>query len=144
MFNLLAWAVGNNCRILSGIGLVALLLAFPAFITFLVAMIIKLSYHFSIFGRLIGKKDPVATLATLILLSYTKLLQTIITAFSSATLGYPDGSKKSVWLPDATVWYLTSKHAALFTTPFLFFWLVLPILYYFSHGNGFITVQENK
>ena len=94
-------------------------LAFPVFIFFLVSMIIKLSYYFSFFGRLIGKKDPVATLATLILLSYTKLLQTIIAAFSSAYLSYPDGSTRNVWLPDATVGYFTSKHAVLFVTAVL-------------------------
>ena len=89
-------------------------LAFPLYIILLVIVIIKLSYHCDAFGRLIGRRDPVATLATLVLLSYAKLLQTIITAFSSATLDYPDGSKKYVWLPDATVEYLTGKHAALF------------------------------
>ena len=94
-------------------------LAFPAYIIFLVAVIIRLCHHFDGFGRLIGRKDPVATLATLILLSYTKLLQTIITAFSSATLNYPDNTKKSVWLPDATVGYLTSKHVALFIVAIL-------------------------
>ena len=94
-------------------------LAFPAYIIILVAMIIVLSYYFSAFGRLVGKKDPVATLATLILLSYTKLLQTIITAFSSATLVYPDGSKKTLWLPDATIEYFTSKHAVMFFTAIL-------------------------
>ena len=94
-------------------------IAFPAYIIFLVAMIIKLSHYFGAFGRLIGKKDPVATLATLILLSYAKLLQTIITTFSTATLKYPDGSKISVWLPDATVRYLTDKHAILFITSIL-------------------------
>ena len=89
-------------------------LAFPLYIIFLVIVIIKLSYHCDAFGRLIGRRDPVAMLATLVLLSYTKLLQTIITAFSSAILVYPDSSKKYVWLPDATVEYLTGKHAALF------------------------------
>ena len=89
-------------------------LAFPAYIFLLVAVIIRLCHHFDAFSHLIGRRDPVATLATLILLSYTKLLQTIISAFMSATLNYPDGSKKSVWLPDATVGYLTSKHAVLF------------------------------
>ena len=89
-------------------------LAFPLYIILLVIVIIKLSYHCDVFGRLIGRRDPVAMLATLVLLSYAKLLQTIITAFSSATLDYPDGSKKYVWLPDATVEYLTGKHAALF------------------------------
>ena len=89
-------------------------LAFPLYIILLVIVIIKLSYHCDAFGHLIGRRDPVATLATLVLLSYAKLLQTIITAFSSATLDYPDGSKKYVWLPDATVEYLTGKHAVLF------------------------------
>ena len=94
-------------------------LAFLAYIIILVAVIIQLSYYFSAFGRFLGKKDPVATLATLILLSYAKLLQTIITAFSSATLVFPDGSKKTLWLPDATIEYFTSKHAGLFFTAIL-------------------------
>ena len=89
-------------------------LAFPTYIIILVIVIIQLSYYFNAFGRFIGKKDPVATLATLILLSYTKLLQIIITAFSFATLDYPDGSKKTLWLPDATIEYFSSKHSALF------------------------------
>ena len=82
-------------------------------------MIIKLSYHCDAFGRLIGRSNPVATLATLVLLSYTKLLQTIITTFSSATLNYPDGSKTRVWLPDATIVYFSSKHAVLFLVAIL-------------------------
>ena len=102
-------------------------LAFPAYIIVLVVVIIQLSYYFNAFGRLVGKKDPVATLATLILLSYTKLLQTIITAFSSATLIYPDGSKKSLWLPDATIESFTSKHAVLFFTVILI--LILGFMY---------------
>ena len=89
-------------------------LAFPAYIIILVVVIIQLSNYINAFGYLVGKKDPMATLATLILLSYTKFLQTIITAFSSATLAYPDGSKKSLWLADATIEYVTSKHALLF------------------------------
>ena len=104
-------------------------LAFPAYIILLVALIIKLSYQFTCFGNLIGKKDPVATLATLILLSYTKLLQTIITSFSSATLTYPDGSKKTTWLADATVGYFTTKHAMLFCTSILI--LLLGLAYTF-------------
>ena len=104
-------------------------LAFPAYIIILVALIIKLSYHYTFFGRLIGKKDPVATLATLILLSYTKLLQTIITSFSSATLSYPDGSRNVIWLPDTTVGYFTAKHAVLFCTAILI--LLLGLVYTF-------------
>ena len=89
-------------------------LAFPLYIIILVAVITRLSNFSDTFGHLIGKKDPVATLATLVLLSYTKFLQTIITAFSNAILVYPNGSEKYVWLPDATLEYFTSKHAILF------------------------------
>ena len=102
-------------------------LAFPAYIIILVVVIIKLSYYFTAFGRILGKKDPVATLATLILLSYTKFIQITLTAFSSAILVYPDGSKKTLWLPDATLEYGTNKHSVLFFMAILI--LVLGFIY---------------
>ena len=89
-------------------------LAFPAYVIFLVAMIIFISERSTRFGRLIGKKNPVATLVTLILLSYAKLLHTVIAALSFAILDYPDGSRETVWLPDASVKYLSGKHIPLF------------------------------
>ena len=94
-------------------------LAFPLYIIFLVAIIMKLSNFSDTFGHLIGQKDPVATLATLVLLSYTKFLQIVITVFSSATLKYFNGSRKYVWLPDATVDYIASKHVLLFVVAVL-------------------------
>ena len=102
-------------------------LAFPLYIVSIVIIIIKLSNHFSAFSQLIGKRDPVATLATLILLSYIKMLQTIIAIFSFATLNYPDGSKKLVWLSDPTIGYLTSRHAVLFVIAVLI--LILGLIY---------------
>ena len=104
-------------------------LAFPTYIFFIVIIIIQLSYHFDAFGRLLGKKDPVATLATLILLSYTKLLQTIVTAFSYATLDYPNSSREYVWLSDATVRYLTGKHGILLVTAVII--LLIGLVYTF-------------
>ena len=89
-------------------------LVFPAYVIFLVAVVIIISNYSMKFSRLIAKRNPVATLATLILLSYTKFLQTTITALSFATLHYPDGSQKIVWLPDATVEYFSGKHIVLF------------------------------
>ena len=91
-------------------------LAFPVYIIFLVVMIIIVSEHSVLFARLIGKKNPVATLGTLILLSYVKFIRTIITTFSFAVLDYPDDSHKIVWLPDATVKYFSGKHIALLLT----------------------------
>ena len=88
-------------------------LVFPAYVIVLVGVIIFTTQHSTRFSELIGKKNPVATLATLILLSYAKLLQIVITALSFANLQYPDGSHKTVWLPDATVQYFEGKHSAL-------------------------------
>lgn len=89
-------------------------LAFPMYVFFLVGAIIFTSQYSTRFAHLVGKRNPVATLATLILLSYAKLLQIVITALSFATLEYPDGSRKTVWLSDATVQYFYGKHSALF------------------------------
>ena len=118
-------------------------LAFPAYIIILVIVIIKLSYYFTAFGRLVGRKDPVATLATLILLSYTKLVQTIITVFSSATLHYPDGAK-ALWLPDATVEYFTGKHAALFFTAVLILLLGSAYTFLLFSWQWFLLCPRNR
>ena len=87
---------------------------FPAYVILLVVIIIIICEKSTKFAQLLGKKNPVATLATLILLSYTKLLQAIITALSVTTLKYPDGHQERVWLPDASVDYLQGKHVPLF------------------------------
>ena len=89
-------------------------LAFPVYVIFLVILVTIVSEYSMRFSRLIARRNPVATLATLILLSYTKFLQTMITTLSLATLDYPDGSNVRAWLPDATVEYLSGKHIPLF------------------------------
>ena len=91
-------------------------LVFPLYVFFLVIMVIFISERSKRFSELIGKKNPVATLATLILLSYAKLLHVIITALSMAVLNYPGpngGYERKVWLPDATVDYFKGKHIPL-------------------------------
>ena len=88
-------------------------LAFPLYIISLVVIIIIVSEYSPRFAALIGRKDPIATLATLILLSYAKLLSITITALSFTDISYPDGSHETVWLPDGNVKYFQGKHAAL-------------------------------
>ena len=88
-------------------------LAFPVYIISLVVIIIIVSEYSPRFAALIGRKDPIATLATLILLSYAKLLSITITALSFTEINYPDGSQETVWLPDGNVKYFRGKHAAL-------------------------------
>ena len=68
--------------------------------------------------------DPVSVLATLILLSYTKLLRTILTALSFTYLQVSDGSKFAVWLYDGNVQYLSGKHIPLFLFALLVFSLL--------------------
>ena len=102
-------------------------LVFPFYIMFIVALVIIISSYSSKFSKVIGKKDPVATLATLILFSYATLLQVIFRVFSFGTLTYADGTAKVVWLPDATVGYLDGKHIALFLVAVLI--LVIGLVY---------------
>ena len=85
-------------------------LAFPTYVIILVVAIIFVSERSTKFARLIGRRNPVATLATLILLSYTKILRTIIAALSFAV---PEGAQKIVWLPDASVGYFSGRHVSL-------------------------------
>ena len=89
-------------------------LVFPSYIILLVILIIFISECSTRFAKWIGKRNPVATLATLVLLSYAKLLHTIIASLSFAKLNYPNGTSRMVWLPNASVTYLHDKHIILF------------------------------
>ena len=105
-------------------------LVFPTYVLFLVVMVIIISEQSKRFSQLIGKKNPVATLATLILLSYAKLLHTIIAALSGVVLKYPGpngGYKIRLWLSDATVEYLKGKHIALFIAAIMI--LIVGVVY---------------
>ena len=106
---------------------ILLQLSFPLYIAILVILIIIISEHSSKFSKLIGKRNPVATLATLILLSYNISLNTVITSLSLTVLEYPDDHHEIVWLADASVAYLRGKHIVLFITAFAI--LVLGIVY---------------
>ena len=101
-------------------------LAFTAYIISLVVIVIIVSEYSSRFAQLIGKKDPVSTLATLILLSYSKLLSLTITALSFAKLDYPDGKQEIVWLPDGNVEYFEGKHIPLVVVALLIILIGLP------------------
>ena len=101
-------------------------LAFTVYIISLVVIVIIVSEYSPRFAQLIGKKDPVSTLATLILLSYSKLLSVTITALSFAKLDYPDGKQEIVWLPDGNVEYFKGKHIPLVLVTLLIILIGLP------------------
>ena len=88
-------------------------LLFSVYLIAVLIMVILVSKYSSRFAKLIGKRNPIATLATVILLSYMKLFRNIKDIFSVAVLKYPDGLHKR-WLPDANIEYLQDKHIPLF------------------------------
>ena len=98
---------------------------FPVYIWLLVGLIILVSNYSPRFANLLGY-NPVSVLATLILLSYAKVLRTLITALYITYLEYP-AFNRSVWLFDANIDYLRGKHIPLFIVAVLvFLFLFLP------------------
>ena len=99
---------------------------FPLYIWVLVGLMILVSNFSHRFANLLGN-NPVSVLATLILLSYTKILRTLIAAINITHLEYPEEHIKSAWLYDANIDYLVGKHIPLFLVAMLvFLFLFLP------------------
>ena len=98
---------------------------FPVYIWVLVGLMILVSHFSQRFAYLLGN-NPVSVLATLILLSYAKILRTLITTVYFTNLEYPTYSR-SVWFYDANIDYIIGKHIPLFLMAVLvFFFLFLP------------------
>ena len=91
--------------------------AFPIYVWALVGAIILASRHSTTIARSLGN-NPVAVLATLFLLSYAKLLRSIIKPLFVTYLEYSYDSK-AVWLVDGNISYLKGKHIPLFLTSLL-------------------------
>lgn len=89
-------------------------LAFPTYIISIVVAIILVSERSNRFVKLLGSTNPVAVLATLILLSFARLFQTIVTILSFTLIKYPDDHTEVLWLADPNVLYLRGKHIPLF------------------------------
>ena len=116
--------------------------AFPVYMWLIVAAIVVLSRHSVTVSRL-TRDNTVPVLATLFLLSYAKLLRTIITAFSFTYLHYPDGALVPVWMHDGNVLFAKGKHTALliaalvamlgFIVPYTLLLLLSPYLQKWSH-----------
>ena len=97
---------------------------FQIYIWSIAGLIIILARYSDRVAKVMGN-NSVPVLATLFLLSYAKLLQTIITA-QSYTMVYTSHGPKAVWTADGNVDYLNPQHAPLFATAvavLLFLWL---------------------
>ena len=86
----------------------------PLYLIALVLIIMGAGKYSSKCAYLMGKRNPVAILATLILLSYTSIIQIIIDVFLSITMKYSDGSREKFWRADPRIKYFQGKHIPLF------------------------------
>ena len=124
---------------------------FPMYIWVLVGLLIFISHFSQRFAKLLGS-NPVSVLATLILLSYTKILQTIITAVSFTHLdisSFTDPKYQehniTVWLYDANIGYLSGKHTLLFVVAVIvFFFLFLPYTFLLLFGQWLQAISYLK
>ena len=96
---------------------------FPLYILTLVGVMIIASNYSTRVTRLFGM-NAVSVLATLILLSYTKILRILITAFSFTTLTGSQDYHSVVWLADGNIKFFEPKHAILFLVALLVFLLL--------------------
>ena len=97
--------------------------AFPLYIWVLMGFLVYVSHHSVTVTKLLGS-TPVSALATLFLLSYAKILRTIISALSLTNLHYPH-KNVLVWIHDANVSLTKYIPLALVALLFLLF-LFLP------------------
>ena len=117
---------------------------FPLYIIGLVILIIVISERWGRFAKLLTYKNPVATLSTLILLSYTQLLRTIISSFSFAILKYPNGSTRVVWLLDGNIGFFSAKHMPLLLAAILVVIIGLMYTLFLFSWQWILQLNENK
>ena len=83
---------------------------FPVYLWMIILVIIQFYRKYPSLAIRLGGVNAVKVLATLLLLSYTKLQRTVVTILSFTTLQYPDGTVRHVWLYDANVEFFKGKH----------------------------------
>ena len=119
-------------------------LAFPIYVFVLIGTIIVLCEVSKKFATLLGNRNPVAALCTLILLSYSKLTRTIITALQFTYLDCPNGSREIVWLYDANVLYFKVSHIPRFIAAFIIIILGAIYIILLLFGQWFPHCSDRK
>jgi hypothetical protein len=101
---------------------------FPLYLFLITVLIILLCRSSSRCAQLFGK-NIVKVLATILLLSYTDLIQSVLTVFSYTVINYhgPNNtySTKLVWLYDPSMEYFTGKHLPLAAVGIAFSFFIL-------------------
>ena len=112
---------------------------FPLYIWGIVGFLLYISRQSQRMTRLLGT-NPVAVLDTLFLLSYTKVLRTVITSLSLTTLHYPNHDSV-VWLYDPSISTLKLIPFILVALVFLIF-LLLPYTMLLLVGQWLWTERD--
>ena len=100
---------------------------FPFYLWFLVGLIILACKYSSRAMKLFGS-NPVAVLATVVLMSYSKLLHTSQQILSYVTVYYSNGIKEMRWKIDPNLLYFQGKHL-----PLAMFGLFIVIIFLFPY-----------
>lgn len=123
--------------------------AFPIYIWFITGVLICLGNRCSWLVR----RNAVKVLATLILLSYARLLSSVTDALQVRFIHVEGGGYKRKWLLDAEVEYFNGKHIhlvifallfALLLLPFTFCLVFIQCLQSVSHYKGFSWINKLK
>ena len=125
--------------------------AFPLYIWLLVGAILLVCRYSITAVRIFGRNN-IAILATLFLLSYTKLLRTIITALSFTQVFQGSVNDTSdqlvpykVWTYDGNIEYFVSKHAPLFAVALvLLVFLFLPYTLLLTFGQWIRSLPTQR
>ena len=108
---------------------------FPVYVWAIALFIIILS-HYSIRASKLFGNNSVPVLATLILLSYSKMLRAVISALSITEIQFLDASTISVWERDGNIQYLTGKHIPLFVLA-----IAILVLLWFPFTLVLVSIQ---
>lgn len=93
---------------------------FPVYIWIITIFVIVASWYSTIAAKvLLNGRNAVAVLATLLLLSYTKLQRTVLESWSFTLIYTDSGNSFPVWLYDGNVPFFGAKHAVLFMVAFI-------------------------
>ena len=116
---------------------------FPVYLWLLIGVIILVNKLPIKVGGLFGS-NPVAVLATVVLMSYTKLLQSSIVALAYTQLDYPDNNT-NVWLYDANITYFEDKHIYLAVVAVLVIAvLILPYTLLLTFGYRLLACSNSR
>ena len=116
---------------------------FPFYLWFLVGLIILACKYSSRVMKLFGS-NPVAVLATVVLMSYSKLLHTSQQILSYVTVYYSNGTQETRWKIDPNLLYFQGKHLPLaMFGMFILIFFILPyiVLVFFGY---YLQKYSNK